>query len=410
MRPSRPPRTEVPTRSPQPAAQVQRTFSIGMVQPPKTPRHRSDSEGKHRRPARPGHHGGQPRRSPRAQRRRERRRDRLLPEDRSRHVVAHDLGRVRGPTSPRWPRASSRRDPARGPASASCRGRATSGHSSTSRRGPRVGSSSRSTRPRRPSRSSGSCRTPEPPAVFVEADHHLQTVNEVRADLLGLTRIFEIEGRAGRTSREGCLRQRRGPRRPSGRPRPHVPRDDHLHLGHDGQTEGCQLNHGNFLDLAENAIEKLGDVVLSNNAATPALPPARSRLRALHRGAVCRGTRADGPLPGHQDAPRGLRRHLPADVHPRGAPHLREDLQLLGGQGLCRRGRARSSSAQRRWRSPTASRSTRAVPASCSAAARDLRQARLRQAARRDGRASATPSPAARRSAPVSGTSTVASA
>ena len=96
VRPSRPPRTEVPTRSPQPAAQVQRTFSIGMVQPPKTPRHRSDSEGKHRRPARPGHHGGQPRRSPRAQRRRERRRDRLLPEDRSRHVVAHDLGRVRG--------------------------------------------------------------------------------------------------------------------------------------------------------------------------------------------------------------------------------------------------------------------------------------------------------------------------
>ena len=38
--------------------------------------------------------------------------------------------------------------------------------------------------------------------------------------------------------------------------------------GTTGRPKGCELTHGNFLDLAENAIEKLGQVVLTDNAST----------------------------------------------------------------------------------------------------------------------------------------------
>ncbi len=66
--------------------------------------------------------------------------------------------------------------------------------------------------------------------------------------------------------------------------------------GTTGRPKGVLLTHGNFLDLVENAIEKLGRDVLSPRRLHPALPPSRPRLRALHRGTLRGRTGADGPL------------------------------------------------------------------------------------------------------------------
>jgi long-chain acyl-CoA synthetase len=106
-------------------------------------------------------------------------------------------------------------------------------------------------------------------AIFVESDHHLEAVNEVRADLPGLSHVFEIEGGGLDTLRQkgagvsdADLDARRA----------HLDRTSLATIiytsGTTGRPKGCQLTHGNFLDLAENAIEKLGAVVLADNAAT----------------------------------------------------------------------------------------------------------------------------------------------
>ena len=180
--------------------------------------------------------------------------------------------------------------------------------------------------------------------------------------------------------------------------------------GTTGRPKGCELTHGNFLDLAENAIEKLGQVVLDRRRLDAALPPLAHVFARFIEVLCVAGRRTDGPLRRHQDPARRLRR-VPADLRPRRPPRLREDLQLRRGQG---RGRGQGQDlrrAPRPSRSPTARRWTPAAPASgCGSSTRSSTGSSTASCAPPWAARCSTPSPAARRSAPASATSTAASA
>ncbi|EWS99983.1 long-chain fatty acid--CoA ligase [Intrasporangium oryzae NRRL B-24470] len=106
-------------------------------------------------------------------------------------------------------------------------------------------------------------------AVFVENDQHRATVDEARADLSDLTHVFEIEAGVLDTLREqgASVADAEVEARRDGLDRTSVATIIYT-SGTTGRPKGCQLTHGNFLDLAENAIQKLGPVILSDNAAT----------------------------------------------------------------------------------------------------------------------------------------------
>ena len=105
--------------------------------------------------------------------------------------------------------------------------------------------------------------------AVVETAAHRGTVESVRDDLPGLGELLVIDDGAidmlrerGRSVPDAELDARR-----AGLDRRSVATIIYT-SGTTGRPKGCELTHGNFLDLAENAIEKLGPVVLSDNAAT----------------------------------------------------------------------------------------------------------------------------------------------
>jgi long-chain acyl-CoA synthetase len=105
--------------------------------------------------------------------------------------------------------------------------------------------------------------------AVVETPAHRETVGLVEAQLAGLTDVVVIaEGgldalRAKGTSvSDADLAARR-----AGLDRSSLATVIYT-SGTTGRPKGCELTHGNFLDLAENAVEKLGDVVLTDNAST----------------------------------------------------------------------------------------------------------------------------------------------
>ena len=105
--------------------------------------------------------------------------------------------------------------------------------------------------------------------VVVETDAHRSTVEQVRGDLPSLRDVVTIDGgglealrEKGRDVSDTDLAARR-----DGLDRRSVATIIYT-SGTTGRPKGCELTHGNFLDLAENAIEKLGQVVLSDNAST----------------------------------------------------------------------------------------------------------------------------------------------
>ena len=176
------------------------------------------------------------------------------------------------------------------------------------------------------------------------------------------------------------------------------------------------LTHGNFMFELTVAIDELDAALRAvgattgDGASTLLFLPAGPRLRPDHPGRLRQGARADGPLGRHQEPARRLRR-VPADVHPRGAPGLREGVQHRLPARRRRRAAARSSTGPPTWRSPgrAAWRAGRPEPRRARPAPA-LRPAGLRQAARGARRPAArTPSPAAPRSASGSATSTAAS-
>ena len=223
--------------------------------------------------------------------------------------------------------------------------------------------------------------------VIVETDAHLASVDKGRSRLTGLQHVWVIDqGDVDSLSRDGDdvddadLDARREA----------LDRDSLATIiytsGTTGRPKGCrahprQLPHPRREHRREARRRRQG-----RRGLDAALPPARARVRALHRGARRHGRGADGPLLRPQGAARRLHR-VPADLHPRRAAGVREDLQLLRGQG---RGRRQGQDLRRRRRRRGRVVARRRMPAASRfglrGAARGLRQARLRQAARGDGR------------------------
>ena len=183
--------------------------------------------------------------------------------------------------------------------------------------------------------------------------------------------------------------------------------------GTTGRPKGCELTHENLLSVVRNTfMGPLAGDPRRRRVVDAAVPAARARLRADHRGR----------LPGGGHRARPLRRHgepaarpgvLPADLRARGAAGLREGLQQRREQGGGGRARARSSPAPR----ATAIAYSEALDSAGGPALRlraehavfdRLVYGKLRAAL--GGRAQTWRSPAARRSARGSGTSSAASA
>ncbi|MER7070774.1 AMP-binding protein [Terrabacter sp. NPDC000476] len=105
--------------------------------------------------------------------------------------------------------------------------------------------------------------------AVVETSAHAAVVEQVRADVPSLRDVVTIEDggldalrEKGREVPDADLDARR-----AGLDRRAVATIIYT-SGTTGRPKGCELTHGNFLDLAENAIGKLGDVVLTENAST----------------------------------------------------------------------------------------------------------------------------------------------
>ena len=105
--------------------------------------------------------------------------------------------------------------------------------------------------------------------VVVETPSHRGVVDQLRGDLASLRHVVTIEDggldalrEKGRAVSDEELASRK-----TGLDRRSVATIIYT-SGTTGRPKGCELTHGNFLDLAENAIEKLGQVVLTENAST----------------------------------------------------------------------------------------------------------------------------------------------
>ncbi|NUO91126.1 MAG: long-chain fatty acid--CoA ligase [Dermatophilaceae bacterium] len=105
--------------------------------------------------------------------------------------------------------------------------------------------------------------------AVVETSAHRSVVEQVRGDLPSLRDVVTVEDggvdalrQNGAEVNDADLAERR-----SGLDRRSLATIIYT-SGTTGRPKGCELTHGNFLDLAENAIEKLGQVVLTDNAST----------------------------------------------------------------------------------------------------------------------------------------------
>ncbi|HET9633582.1 MAG TPA: long-chain fatty acid--CoA ligase [Terrabacter sp.] len=105
--------------------------------------------------------------------------------------------------------------------------------------------------------------------VVVETPSHRGVVDQLRGDLPSLRHVVTIEdgGLDGLREKGRAVSDEELASRKAGLDRRSVATIIYT-SGTTGRPKGCELTHGNFLDLAENAIEKLGQVVLTENAST----------------------------------------------------------------------------------------------------------------------------------------------
>ncbi len=130
-------------------------------------------------------------------------------------------------------------------------------------------------------------------AIVVETGGHTATVGEVRDRLSELVDVWQIDagafdelGEAGESISDEDLRERRA-------------LADRTSLatiiytsGTTGRPKGCELTHGNFMDLTENAVKRLSLVVSAEGAATLLfLPLAHVFARFVEVLCVQAGTR-----------------------------------------------------------------------------------------------------------------------
>jgi long-chain acyl-CoA synthetase len=101
--------------------------------------------------------------------------------------------------------------------------------------------------------------------VVVESDRHREIVDQVRGQLPALSRVVQIEGGGLDELRSQGGADLDG--RQAGLDRSSLATIIYT-SGTTGRPKGCQLSHGNFMSLAENAIERLGPVVLADQAST----------------------------------------------------------------------------------------------------------------------------------------------
>ena len=173
----------------------------------------------------------------------------------------------------------------------------------------RRGRPCRSTRPPRPSRSAGSSATP---AAWPSSSRRRPTprpLAEVRDQPARAAR--RLADRRRRPGRAGVRRRRRSPTPSSTSAAARVRPADIATIiytsGTTGRPKGCELTHDNFMALAENAVERLGDVVCAEGASTLLfLPLAHVFARFIEVLCVQR-RRADGPHRRHQEPAAGLR-------------------------------------------------------------------------------------------------------
>ena len=183
--------------------------------------------------------------------------------------------------------------------------------------------------------------------------------------------------------------------------------------GTTGRPKGCELTHRNLLAAVRNAVHgALPEIFETPGGSTLLFLPLAHVVRPDHRGRLPGVRRRARALAGHRHGGRGPAR-VPAHVPARRAAGVREGLQHRAAAGLREPGQEQDLRRRSRPRPSRTARRSRVGQARRRAAApaRAVRPARLRQAARgRRRQGHATPSPAARRWASGSATSSAASA
>ena len=255
-------------------------------------------------------------------------------------------------------------------------------------------------------------------AVITETADHSSRVKEVRDSLPELHHVWSIEGNGlgvlrtlGEDVSDDELEARRT----------HAGPDDLATLiytsGTTGRPKGCMLTHGNFmfeLTVAVDELDELFDPPSGTAEVQPStllfLPLAHVFARIIQVGCV-KARRAAGPLRRHQEPARRLRR-VPAHVHPRDPPGVREGVQhRLAARGRRRPGQDLRPGGRGGHRLVARTGVREAEPAASAPQHRvfdRLVYAKLRAAL--GGQLLRTPSPAAPRSGTGWATSTAASA